>query len=99
MISSLWVAICDEFARRFGEPLPNQVLELGYPESGWHVALNATTETDEASGIRPFDAALSWNGFPAGIVGPDGGVIAAGELANQQTFLSALPGLSLECLK
>lgn len=90
-VSRLWYAICDTFAERYGCPLPIAVLELGNRKKGWHVTLNASTEP--ADGLPPFFALCLWYGFPAGIIGPNQGLIAAGELANEKTFLAALPSL------
>ena len=55
----------------------------------WSIKLNGhDTETD---GIPPFLLAVSYNGWPAGIVSPtEGGVIAAGTSANEDTFIEAL---------
>jgi hypothetical protein len=42
--------------------------------------------------LEPFNFAIWFNGWPAGIGNPFGGEIAAGELANEATFIAALKG-------
>ena len=83
--------ICEAFylivvrmAREYGEPLPKRLLEIGDKDRGWHVALNPTNEP--VDDLQPFSASVSWNGWPAGLIDPRGGIIAAGELANEETF-------------
>lgn len=87
-ICATWADICERCAAVYGIPLPWKVLSLGNPDRGWFVRLNAAREATD--GIEPFAAHIGWNGFPAGIVDPGGGVIAAGELANEGTFLEWL---------
>jgi len=50
--------------------------------------LNPTKE--EIDNISPFTLAISWGGFPAGILDYNGGVIAAGDAANEDTFIEWL---------
>ena len=40
--------------------------------------------------LPPYTMRLSYNGWPAGIVNSGGGIIAAGEAANEGTFIEAL---------
>ena len=59
----------------------------------WHIALNAHNEpTKDSSGcpVPAFECAITYNGWPAGIVGPYGGVMAAGSGANEDAFIDAL---------
>ena len=44
----------------------------------------------EIEGISPAHVAFDFNGMPAGVVGPFGGAIVAGELANEDTLLAAI---------
>lgn len=37
-----------------------------------------------------YQAKVTWCGWPAGIITPNGGVIAAGECANEDTFIEAI---------
>lgn len=42
---------------------------------------------------------VSFNGWPAGVIDPNGGIIAAGEIANEDTFIEAVEsdlGLPIE---
>lgn len=41
-------------------------------------------------GLPRFNAYVEYNGWPAGIIGPAGGVLAAGEAANEDTFRAAI---------
>lgn len=41
-------------------------------------------------GTGTFSFSIAWNGFPAGEIDPGGGVICAGELANEETLQAAL---------
>ena len=60
----------------------------------WWVAVNGhSTATRESSGrvdVPPCTAYVEFNGLPAGIIGPSGGVIAAGAAANEATLIAAL---------
>ena len=82
-ICELWYLICDVMADRYGTPLPEEILSLGDDEKGWGVKLNATGK--DVGGMTAYSAHVSWGGFPAGIVGTDGGLIAAGAVANEKT--------------
>lgn len=46
----------------------------------WKIALNG----------KDFQAKIEFNGWPAGIIDPHGGIIAAGEAANEDTFIAAI---------
>lgn len=59
----------------------------------WFIAVNPHKETLECSrGPKvPFgNAYVEFNGWPAGFITPYGGVIAAGKIANEGTFIEAL---------
>ena len=62
----------------------------------WRVALNGTrAPLSPARGGPPipaFSALLEFNGWPAGVVDPRGGVIAAGDCANEASVIAALRG-------
>ena len=85
MVCDLWFCIVERFAAVYGSPLPKRVLRLGSATDGWGVELNATG-VDVGKTLPAYGAAISWGGFPAGIVDPNGGVIAAGSAANEATF-------------
>lgn len=59
----------------------------------WHISVNGHREprkNAEGMEVPPFSAVLTFNGWPAGIIDPSGGVIAAGAVANEDTFIEAL---------
>jgi hypothetical protein len=59
----------------------------------WWIALNGHSEmrlSSDGGEIAPFTAYIKYNGWPAGVIDPRGGVIAAGECANERTFIEAL---------
>lgn len=58
----------------------------------WKIAVNAHWEPATVDGlvIPGFHAAIWYNGWPAGLLSPRGGVIAAGEGANEDSFIAAL---------
>lgn len=53
----------------------------------WTIGVNGTSLT--ILGVPPYHAMLEWNGFPAGIISAQGGIVAAGEVANEDTFCAA----------
>ena len=60
----------------------------------WKIAVNAHKEPKVSSmskvPIEPFHAYVEFNGWPAGLLNPYGGTIAAGECANEDTFIAAI---------
>ena len=54
----------------------------------WKIDVNGKDVTVE--NIPPYHIAIEYNGWPAGILSPIGGIIAAGEGANETTFIAAL---------
>jgi len=62
-------------------------------DSQWEIAFNGHEESRRSSYgvvVQPFHCYVQFNGWPAGVFGPLGGVIAAGECANEDTFLEAV---------
>jgi hypothetical protein len=60
---------------------------------GWAFSLNAhdtPKPDDRGASVPPFTVAVMWNGWPAGLVDPSGGVIAAGDAANESALLASL---------
>jgi hypothetical protein len=67
----------------------------------WWVAVNGHTEPVKAlsptdvkydrpgTDVPPFTAYVEFNGWPAGLIDPTGGVLAAGAAANEATFIEA----------
>ncbi len=89
-ICETFVLVAERFGREHETPLPKKLLSIGDPDNGWGARLNPTSAAID--GIDPFTAHVSWNGFPAGVIDPSGGVIAAGELANEEAFRAWLEG-------
>lgn len=59
----------------------------------WWIAVNGRKEAVKCSTgvmVEPVHAYVEYNGWPAGVLTPYGGVIAAGSAANEQTFIDAL---------
>ncbi len=59
----------------------------------WWIALNGHREERKCSHggtVPPFKCYIEWNGWPAGLIGPYGGVLAAGAAANEDTFIAAI---------
>ncbi len=46
----------------------------------WEIALNG----------QKISASLKFNGWPAGVIDPQGGIIAAGDVANEDAFIAAI---------
>lgn len=64
----------------------------------WTIAINGHKVPKEAMlpggggaiTVEPYHCYVEFNGFPAGSFNPFGGVIAAGECANEGTFIKAI---------
>lgn len=85
-----WLLIAKKCGRRYGVPLPQQVLQIGDPERGWFVELNNSPLPRFELG--PYIARVRWGGFPAGRISPTGGYLAVGEAANEETLIAWLEG-------
>jgi hypothetical protein len=78
-----------------GAPLPLSdhpgVYEMQIDQR-WKVVVNGHHEPVkyDCIEIEPFHVVAEYNGWPAGIFGPGGGCIAAGECANESTFIEAI---------
>lgn len=69
------------------------------PETGWtreldehwtfHVS-SATPTVFHGVTVPPFHAYLEYNGWPAGLINPFGGTVAAGREANEDALVAAL---------
>lgn len=90
-----WVGCC-MLAKKDGvvpiASAPNGIYCRKFGE--WEIAFNGTGEqknkTEEHPALPPFNAFVKFNGWPAGIIGPDGGPLAAGAAANEDTFIAAI---------
>lgn len=61
----------------------------------WTITLNGSGEAladpdNDGIEIPAYNAYVTYNGWPAGIIGPHGGVLAAGAAANEDTLITAL---------
>lgn len=66
-------------------------------DDNWTIAINGKVdavrveiEGDMGATIPPFEAAVFYNGWLAGLLSPVEGIIVAGEGANEDTFIVAL---------
>ena len=62
-------------------------------DAHWHLAINGHLEPKKSrSGVPvpPFHCYAEFNGFPAGMFTPYGGILAAGKQANEAALLRAL---------
>jgi hypothetical protein len=62
-------------------------------DSRWWIAVNGKdkeTACSHGSAVPPYSAYVEYNGWPAGMIDPYGGVLVAGEGANEDTFIAAL---------
>jgi hypothetical protein len=59
----------------------------------WRIAANGHRQdrmTSKGEIVKPFTVYIQYNGWPAGLIDAGGGIIAAGEGANEETFIRAL---------
>lgn len=61
-------------------------------DDSWLIAMNGHEDPRMYGEVEvpPFTCYIEWNGFPAGLLDPTGGTIAAGELANEESFIKAI---------
>jgi hypothetical protein len=62
-------------------------------DAQWHIAVNGQPQTVKASNgaeVPPYTMYVTYNGWPAGLISPNSGWIAAGAGANEDTFIAAL---------
>ena len=67
-------------------------------DDSWWIAVNTHAEKTTCStgvDVPAYHAYVMFNGWPAGVISPAGGVIAAGECANEDTFIAALKRAAL----
>lgn len=83
-IAQAFLLAAERLGRECGTPLPKQVLEVGDAEHGWHLTMNLTP--DDVYGLPEWHIAIKWNGWPAGILSPQAGMMAAGEAANEDSL-------------
>ena len=59
----------------------------------WEIAMNghdSPTKCSYGCDVPPFAVYVQFNGWPAGVIHPTGGWIAAGEVANEDAFIAAV---------
>lgn len=62
-------------------------------DAHWWVAINGKGQSTDCSrqvAVPAYHAYLEFNGFPAGLIAPNGGVLADGSVANEEALLAAL---------
>ena len=66
-------------------------------ENGWTYAINASDKPAKsgppdgmAGDVPAYSVGIWWNGWLAGFIDAGGGLFAAGEAANEKTYLAAL---------
>ena len=62
-------------------------------DEDWSVSINGHREPRNNSAgleVPPFSAFIQWKDWPAGVIDPGGGIIVAGEFANENIFIDAL---------
>ena len=96
-VSAAFMAVADLCIALGGAPLhKHEGCWEHQVDEHWWIAVNGHPEPrlmqkhPELQPVQPFHAFIEWNGWPAGIMTAYGGVIAAGECANEETFIAAL---------
>lgn len=63
-------------------------------DDSWFIAVNGhktpMAAKPNGSEVPPFSCYVEFNGWPAGIIDPGGGCIAAGTAANMETLIEAI---------
>jgi hypothetical protein len=93
-ICQVFMLIC-EFAELSGAAPLNYHADCWEAEidDKWKIAVNAHNDprpTTYGYPVPPISAFLQYNGWPAGIVTPTGGYMAAGDAANEDALITAL---------
>lgn len=90
-VSEAFALVCELAIKDGVDKMPRGMWERDI--GNWHISLNRTLEERaNAKGMKvpEFSVMLEWNGFPAGIIDPNGGMIAAGSEANEDSFIAAI---------
>jgi hypothetical protein len=67
----------------------------------WHIAVNghdAPMRDSTGFDVPPYHVSVHYNGFPAGVFGVAGGIIAAGDVANETTLIAAVEAAAARAL-
>lgn len=86
-LSEIFSLVMDIGTKENQVPIYNRVWSHKVDEL-WSFEVNGFPHTEQ--GIPPFNVKVVFNGFPAGLIGPYDGIIAAGAAANEDTFIQAL---------
>lgn len=90
-IAAAWYAVV-EMAGRLGMENITDLDGWDYQvDDNWKIHMNTKPNEVLHDGVNlcPFGVAVEWNGFPAGLIAPGGGIIAAGDCANEDAFIAA----------
>ena len=94
-VSDAFLAAAEMLCRRSGEVLKDKVRTETVGR--WIVVCNGTTEKVDVAPegtmgaeVPPLNIAVFYNGWWAGLLNPAGGWIAAGEAANEGSFIEAM---------
>ena len=95
-VCEAFVAACE--AACSGNDLPLKGRVADFTRGGWRVVINGTAADHEVPGdgecmgatVPPTHLAAFWNGWLAGVLNPGGGALAAGDAANEDTFIAAM---------
>lgn len=86
-ISEAFLLLVDLAIKRGNSSIKGTVVTFEI-DSTWAATFNGCA--DERDNVPPYHCSVSYNGWPAGILGPSSGCIAAGEGANEDTLIAAL---------
>lgn len=85
---SLAFVLCVDLCLKRGHAnIRNQLVDVAIDDT-WSFRINGHPTQQDS--IPAYHLSLEYNGFPAGIFGPGGGIIAAGEGANEDALIRAL---------
>ena len=89
-ISGAFFLIAELHIAQGRPPMNGAVCE--YTAGNWRLVVNGAGKetTHDGNRIPPFSCLAFWGDLPAGIFDPYGGIIAAGEAANERTLCEAL---------
>ena len=90
-IPEAFMLLADTLIATGDAPINGKMVHLDLGE--WKVWVNGCKEekkTPTGVDVPCGNAWIEYNGWPAGMISPFGGVIAAGSCANEQTFCEAL---------
>ena len=97
-VTAIWMLIADLAQHDGAAPMnKHEGCWVRRLDAQWVIAVNGhhepkRYETEDGPGgeVPPFTCSVDFNGWPAGLIDPAGGVIAAGSIANLDAFMAAL---------